>query len=343
MEKRAYIKFGTRLLLFCAALVITDRILGFAFKQVYFHQRIGQFSQTTYAIDSARQDVMIFGSSRAVRDYSSPIIAKRLGLSCYNSGRDGMMIPYSSAVEQVTLEKHKPKLIILDIAPRELSKDNSKYEKLSILLPYCGEHQEFLNYVNKISPFEPVKLFSKTYPYNSSIFILGVNSLFPKSVKKDSSGYLPLDDTMTKAEMDDYQAAMQAHAAKTRLKKEVPEEKAIAYYREFLDRAKNNGVKTLVVIAPTILKDPFNLDNQSIEKKLIIDMAREYPNVTFLDFSSDPRFNYHPEKFADMFHLNKQGSEEYSGILAKYIRDNVLNRFVTSDSYKLVAAQSIAF
>ena len=324
MEKKAYIKFGSRLLLFCIALIVTDRILGFAFKQVYFHQRIGQFSQTTYAIDSSRQDIMIFGSSRAVRDYSSPMIAKGSGLSCYNSGRDGMMIPYSSAVEQVTLERHKPKLIILDIAPRELSKDNSKYEKLSILLPYCSEHREFLSYVDKISPFEPLKLFSKTYPYNSSLFILGMNALFPKSVKKDSSGYLPLDDSMTKAEMNDYQSAMQARAAKTRLKKEVAEEKAITYYRQFLDRAKNDNVKTLVIIAPTILKDPFYLDNQSVEKRLIVDMAREYPNVIFLDFSSDPRFNYHPEKFADMFHLNKQGSEEYSNILAQYIKENKL-------------------
>jgi len=53
-------------------------------------------------------------------------------------------------------------------------------------------------------------------------------------------------------------------------------------------------------------------------------MSNAYPNVTFLDFSSDPRFNYHPEKFADVFHLNKKGSEEFSAILGRYITDHQL-------------------
>lgn len=188
MEKRSVIRFLTRLAIFCIILIVIDRIVGFAFKKVYFSQRVGQFSQTTYAIDSARQDIMIFGSSRAVRHYSSPIIAQGLGLSCYNSGRDGQMIPYSTAVQEVSLNRHKPKLIILDINPWELAVNPSKYEKLTILLPYCNEHPELIKYIAEVSEFERYKLFSQTYPYNSSIFILGTNALLPNSVKKIVAG-----------------------------------------------------------------------------------------------------------------------------------------------------------
>ena len=319
-----YKKFLFRLIIFFAVLILIDQGLGMVFKKIYFGQRVGQFSQTTYAIDSAKQDVIIFGSSRAVRDYSSPIISSTTGLTCYNSGRDGLMIPYCAAVEDVTLKRCRPKLLILDIAPRELGTDKIKYERLTILLPYCQQHKELVNYISQASRFEKYKLFSKTYPYNSSLFILATNALFPGSEKKDKNGYLPLDGVMDKAEMDDYLERMTSRYATIRNKPEVAEKAAVGYYRQFLDSAAAKGVKTLVVISPTLLKDPFYLDNQTIEKNIIANIAKAYPNVTFLDFSSDARFNYHPDKFADVFHLNKKGSEEFSAILGQYITNHRL-------------------
>lgn len=53
MEERRVIKFLLNFVAFCVILVVIDQVLGFGFKQVYFHQRVGQFSQTTYAVDSA--------------------------------------------------------------------------------------------------------------------------------------------------------------------------------------------------------------------------------------------------------------------------------------------------
>ena len=305
--KKPFVTFLIKLSAFFVVLVILDHLVGFTLRKIYFDQHAGQFSQTTYAIDSAKQDIMIFGSSRAVRHYSSPIISAVSGLSCYDSGRDGLMIPYSTAMEEISLARHKPTLIILDITPRELGVDESKYDKLSILLPYCEEHKEFIKYVQEISPFEPYKLFSKTYSFNSSIFILATNTLFATSVKKDMNGYLPLEGKMTKAEVEDYDLRMKERYEKIRFKKDIPEGKSIRYFKTFLDNSAKNNIKTLVVISPTILKDPFYLDNQIVEKKLITKITAQYPNATFLDYSSDSRFNYHPEKFSDVFHLNKQG------------------------------------
>ncbi|RKR85584.1 hypothetical protein BDD43_5855 [Mucilaginibacter gracilis] len=324
MTQRLVIKFLLRLAAFCVLLIVMDRILGFAFKTVYFKQRVGQFSQTTYAIDSARQDVMIFGSSRAVRHYSSPIIAKGLGLSCYNSGRDGQMIPYAAAVQEVDFNRHKPKLAILDINPWELAINESKYEKLTILLPYCDKHPELIKYISEISPFEQYKLFSKVYPYNSSIFILATNALFPGKVKKDSSGYLPLYGVMTPAYLAEYKERMQARYLRIKVKKEVAEDKGIAYFKRFLDNTAKNNIKTIVIISPTLLKEPFALDNQTLERNLVATIAKSYPNVTFLDYSADTRFNYHAEKFSDEFHLNNKGSAEFSTAFVDYIKANNL-------------------
>ncbi|MFT3932960.1 MAG: DUF1574 family protein [Chitinophagaceae bacterium] len=324
MKQKRVIPFLLRLAAFCVLLFIMDRIIGMVFEKIYFNQRAGQFSQTTYAIDSASQDIMVFGSSRAVRHYASPLISKELGVSCYNCGRDGQMIPYTAAVQQIALERHTPKLVILDINPWELAQDPSKYEKLTILLPYYEKHKELINYISEVSPFERYKLFSKTYPYNSSIFILTTNALFANSVKKDDHGYLPLEGSMTDATTTDYQRKMLARYERIKIKKEVPDEKGIAYYKKFLDNTSRLNIKTLVVISPTILKDPFYLDNQALEKQLVIDIAKQYPNISFLDYSLDPRFNNHPEKFSDVFHLNRQGSQEFTADISAYIKANHL-------------------
>jgi len=323
MKNNLVIRFLVRLTAFSVILIAADRLVGFALKKIYFNQRVGQFSQTTYAVDSTRQDIMIFGSSRAVRHYSPAIISNASGLSCYDSGRDGLMIPYSTAIEEVSLARHIPKLIILDITPRELGIDKSKYEKLAILLPYCDEHPQFIKYIKEVSEFEAEKLFSKTYPYNSTAFILANNSLFSKSVEKDDNGYLPLHGVMTKVEMDDYSKRMTKRSKRTHQKTEIAETKAVNYFRQFLNNAAKNKIKTMVVISPTILNNSFYLDNQIVERDLIVKITSEYPNVTFLDFSTDPRFNHHPEKFDDVFHLNKKGSEEFSAIIAQHIKANL--------------------
>lgn len=315
--------FLFKLVVFSLCLIVIDRILGFCLQSLYFDQRVGQFSQTTYAVDSSKQDLLIFGSSRAVRHYSSPILSKGCGLSCYNSGRDGQMIPYSIALEEVSLNRHKPKLIILDINPWEFAVNQSKYEKLTILLPYCDKHKELIKYIKEISAFEPYKLLSKVYPYNSSIFIMANNTLFRNSEKKDDNGYLPLEGKMTKAELQDYQLKMNQRSINLHKKKNLVDYKAIKYFKEFLDNTIKNRIKTLVIISPTILKNSVELDNQSLQKSIIIDICKHYNNITFLDYSTDARFNYHPEKFSDEFHLNTQGSKEFSTILTKYIKDNL--------------------
>ncbi|WP_184549014.1 hypothetical protein [Mucilaginibacter sp. FT3.2] len=326
MKNKPVVKFLLRLFCFFVVLTVLDGVVGYMLRKIYFSQRVGQYSQTTYAIDSARQDIMIFGSSRAVRHYSPAIISKISGLSCYDSGRDGLMIPYSTAMEEIALTRHTPRLIILDITPRELGIDETKYVRLSILLPYCAQHKQFVKYIQEISPLEPYKLLSRTYPFNSSVFILATNALFSKSIKKDTNGYLPLEGHMTKTEMDDYNARMQKRYLKIKVRKEVAEDKAVGYFKTFLNNTVSHNIKTIVVISPTILKDPFYLDNQTVEKKLIIQIAAQYPNVTFLDYSADPRFNYHPEKFMDVFHLNKIGSEEFSYGIAHYIKDTLLKK-----------------
>jgi len=309
-------KFLRNLLFFLIIVVIVDSLLGYSLQTIYFSQKKGQFAQTTYSVDSTHQDVLIFGSSRAVRHYSPSIISKALHLSCYNVGRDGQMIPYYAALQETIFKRYKPKLVILDINPWELSPGEEKYEKLSILFPYCRQHPELTSYMsNSSSPWEKYKLLSRTYPYNSSLFILGYNTIFAGKVQEDDNGYVPLPGQMSQAALNDYNERVKNSSENEGDESTVIDERALAYYEQFLRNTDKANIKTYVVISPMPLKQA---TNYNIRK--FMQVASKFRNVTFLNYSIDPKYNYQYAKFADIFHLNKQGSEEFTNDLIQQIK-----------------------
>ena len=319
-NNRDIIKFLISLGLFIGLLFILDQILGWSFQNLYFRQKVGQFYQTTYSVERSNQDILVFGSSRAVRHYAPGILSKNLGLSTYNMGRDGQMIPFSAALEELALNRHKPKIIILDINPWELDISPEKFEKLTILLPYYAKHKELLKYIHEISKFEDVKLLSKTYPYNSSIFVLAACTLFPRNQGQDDHGYVPLSGSISQANFNQILSMLQDRYAKIKGKENKMDTLARKYLVQFLDLAKKDQIKTYLIISPTISKDYFKWDNQLKQKSEIESIGKQYANLTYLDYSSDSSFNNHPEKFADQFHLNESGSKEFSQILVQEIK-----------------------
>jgi len=306
------IKFLKRLFLFLVILVVVDYCLGYLLETAYFSQKKGQFAQTTYSIDSTSQDILIFGSSRAVRHYSPAILSKAFNMSCYNVGRDAQLIPYYAAVQEATLARYKPKMIIVDVNSWELSPGEGKYEKLSILLPYCHRHPELLPYVEQGSKQERLKLYSRIYPYNSSLFILGYNSLFPDKVLADDHGYVPLTGEMTDLMLKDHIERMKTDTSE---RGTAIDKKALAYYTQFLENTSKFGIKTYVIISPKILNEPVNAKVQKL-----MDVAAKFSNVKFINFATDPKYNFKYDKFADVFHLNKKGAEEFTTDLISYLK-----------------------
>ncbi len=309
--------FLQRLLLFLFCLVLVDTGLGYLFEFAYFSQRKGQFAQTTYSIDSTKHDILIFGSSRAVRHYSPSILSKTLEMSCYNVGRDAQMLPYYAAMQTAILKRYKPKIIILDVNSWEISPGEGKYEKLSVLFPYARRHPELLRYLTEISRWENVKLASRVYPYNSSLFILGYNCLFSNKVQADDNGYAPLTGEMTDLMLKDYTHRLALGREEQNENSTIIDHKALNYYREFLKNTAKYNIKTYVVISPKILDE-----KENYKTKKLRETAQEFENVTFINFSRNKDFNFKYQKFSDPFHLNKQGAEEFSQDLLRYLKMN---------------------
>ena len=94
----------------------------------YFQQKSGPDYETIYAMEKSREDLMVFGSSRARNHYHPKAFEEALGMSFYNAGRNGNFILYSNAVAQSVLKRHQPKIVILDIVGHEFEYYAPSYE-----------------------------------------------------------------------------------------------------------------------------------------------------------------------------------------------------------------------
>lgn len=315
MQKKDLISFVKKFILFVIVVFAVDFIIGYGLNKLYFNLKQGQFGQNTYALDYANPDILIFGSSRALHHYSSEILSKKIGGTIYNAGRDGQFLPYYCAAQDVILERKIPKIIILDVNIWELGPNEQKYMKLAQLLPYVEEHPILRKYTAEISEFENLKLISKTYPYNSTLLISIYDNIFSNKLPEDDRGFTPLVRTVQKKEFENYKTNQQTYNEKRALQQINIDPKAINYYKQFLQKTKDLNIKTYVIISPTILKEP-----NSEEKSLLQIIAKDYENVTFLDYTSDVNYNNQYNLFADEFHLNDIGANKFSNELAELIK-----------------------
>ncbi len=292
-----------------------DWVIGFGLEKLYFSLQRGQFAQTTYALDKASPDILVFGSSRAQHHYSSDILSNELGLSIYNAGRDGQFLPYYCAVQDVILERKTPKIIILDVNIWELGPNEQKYMKLAQLLPYVAEHPVLKKYTAEISEYENLKFISKTYPYNSTLLISVYDHLFKSDGPIDDRGYSALTGNVSETMFNKYNTEKEVYDKKRATQNIEIDQNAVTYYHQFLQKTKDLNIKTYVIISPTILKEP-----KTEEKSLLESISKEYDNVTFLDYAIDSTYNSHYQLFSDEFHLNTAGAERFSKELADLIK-----------------------
>ena len=304
--------------LFIIVLVGIDQLLGYAVKRFYFHQKHGVFAETTYALDSTKADILIFGSSRALHHYSSPTIAKGLGMSCFNTGSNGQKLPYAAALQEVVFKRYHPKMVILDLLLWDIQIGKDKFDKLSVLLPYYHVHPELVKYIDGDSKYERIKMLSQTYPYNSFLLPGIYNVLFPARVPKTINGFLPLNYTMDVESYDRFVASEKADSLEfVKNPDERIDAKAVTMYRNFLSNSQQYHIKTYLVLSPFIVPPSIRFKKKIAILKAI---AKEYPNVTFLDYSTDPEFTYQYQKYADEFHLNAGGADEFSKKLVAQLK-----------------------
>ncbi|HPS63532.1 MAG TPA: hypothetical protein PLK82_10755 [Bacteroidales bacterium] len=300
MERKEAFRFLKKLALILFILVICDQGIGALLRHFYFTQKSGLLYRTTYAIDSTRADILVFGSSRANHHYVPQVFEDSLKLRFYNTGRDGNFILYNYAVFKAIVSRYSPRIILFDLDPSELSRDETSYERLSSLLPYCRDHWQVRDVAALKSPFEKLKLISATYPYNSLLLTVVIGNLeMNRNRKSDDNGYVPLFPEM---------------------KREQPE--TLESEQAPLDSSKVNALNSIVRICRiknirlVLVRSPvfcYCLDDAG---NLLISKICSENHIEYLNLSPPTGPLSNPGLFADANHLNDRGAHAFSKIVA---------------------------
>lgn len=284
-----------------------DFLFGAALQHLYFNQKSGAQYRTTYAIEKAEAQLLIFGSSRANHHYHPDIFQEQLNQTYYNAGRDGNFILYHNAILKSILQRHTPQTVILDFVAYDFRKKEGTYDRLSSLLPYYKTHPELRPTIELKSPYEKIKLCSSIYPYNSLLFtIISANLKSGKKSKDDNKGYIPLTEKWTNP--------IQTDTASARY--EIDSIK-IQAYQAFIQNCINSNVKLYIVCSPYFINPTHPDYSVTIAEKI----AAQY-NIPFFNFSNHPAFTTNPNLFADPEHMNNDGAITFSKMLADTIRSN---------------------
>ena len=299
------LRIGKNLLIFVFLVFSLDYIAGQVLRHYYFQQKSGVLYATTYSLEAAKEDLLIFGSSRANRHYVPETFENDLKMSYYNAGRDGAGILYHTAVLSAILKRYRPKIIILDLNLTEFRKSSYPYDKLAFLLHYHQTHPEVRPIVDLRSRHEKLKLLSQIYPFNSCLIdiVLG-NMKTDKEGRPENKGYSPLFKGWPLPIQEvDYSNDNKIDPV------------LVGYFGKFVSRAIDNGIQLYVIVSPSYRR----FKGTSLSVKIAEEICLKN-KVPFWDYSQSEYFLERRDFFQDTLHLNHEGALEFSKMVAQRIK-----------------------
>lgn len=301
---RSYLVFARKLGLFLLMVFVLDYSLGRLLEHYYFKiDALTAEQHTTYSVEHADADVMVFGSSRAQHHYDPEAFAS-FASSFYNTGKDGQGIFYSWAILKSLLKRStSPKIIVLDINPNEFVKNQDSYDRLSELLPYYHEHDEIKDIVNLKSRFEKFKAISNLYRYNSKILTIVKDNLAPTDDHMEN-GFEPIEASNRNLELSEVDD------------QEIVDSLEIEAFVGFLKDAKEAGNEVYVFVSPVYRR---YRGGMTTSMRITEEICKEL-NVPFFTYHEDSLFLRSPSYFSDPTHLNETGARVYSDDVCNKIR-----------------------
>lgn len=250
-------------------------------------------TNTAQALFSRTADILILGSSRANHSFDCKVLKDSLGMSCYNAGRDGQNMAYDAMVFFSYLERHVPKIVILDIVDSQLS--NRWFDNLKEMNCYYGLSKPLDRIVDDNSNWiEKIKLKSNLYRYNNTWQWLLNAHIAESQAERDGFRPMPVN-------------ARTNFKASFHNKENIKIDKRCFHYLEEIRKAcDKNHIQLILTYTPSLVV----VKNSGLEDW--IDAYAKKNNLTYYDFGRDAEFYEHPELFYDMTHLNAIGAKLFT-------------------------------
>lgn len=307
-----------KIALFFLAIFLIDMATGLVFSRLTGCARGGDTARNEYICNKTSEDILVFGSSRAIHHYNPLIITDSLGLSCYNCGQDGNGAILNYGRYHLISQRYHPKVVIYDVMPLYdllTGEDNHKF--LGWLRPYY-DSPGIDSVFAWVDPMEKYKMMSRMYRYNSRF--LQILSDCVRPAQQDAmKGFQPLEgaldtmklspETITSIELDSLKVSC--------LKRMIDE---------------SDATRFVFVISPYW----YGMDDRMIAP--VRDFCREH-GILLLDFSNDAKYVHNDSYFIDGVHLNARGADEFTRDLTKRLKPVCSEAVQESMSPRLAAVR----
>lgn len=286
-----------RILIILIILIIIDFSFGFIFKKILVSSPDGRYYKAYYSLLECKEDIIIFGSSRAETNYAPFVFEDSLKLSCWNTGRGGQTLPFWDAMKKGVLSRYTPKIAIINVEYDFLSLNlnENSFEHAGFLRPFYNLQPEIKPIINKISKFERIKMYSKIYAYNSSFYYLFRPYLI-KGIdgKKEDKGWKTKEGEVYKSELG-------AEIIETNKKFN---NETVTLFEKFIEDLTSKGCEVYVILSPNY--------NIIIKSTSTLKYLKAKKNIHLINYSDDVFFSSNPSFFKDQNHLNIKGALEFS-------------------------------
>jgi len=298
-------KFIVRLLIIIAITFVADRGFGYVAKILYSRTTTTDEYKVNSVIYRMDDPVVFMGSSRAHHHYIPSIIGDTLQTGVYNAGLWGTRNTFFQyALLCNILQRYTPKTICWEIHPIDyLQTPFSSYETVDELAPFVNYSPECDALLKKSGQYYRCEV-SHLYRYNSRFvnLLVGLTSHASSSNK----GYKAMSGIFDTAH---------ATVIKDKFPYPVSEEK-VHYMQLFIDKCKEKHIQLILLYSPKFaVEDPslFNIPDSLARKN----------GIPFINHYNMEGITGHPEYFYDWGHLNSNGAEKYSPIIASELKQYI--------------------
>lgn len=285
-----------------ASIVLLDLAFGYANRAMEKRAHTANY----HCCYEANEDILILGSSYAVREVIPSILTDSLGMSCYNAGEAGNGALCAWVRYNMFLRHHTPKLIIYALTPGYdyVYKSNDYTEYLKSFKSYYGIEPTVDDiYRNMGDRWDAIRLRSALVRYNSHWILSAKEALRP--VQQNLHGYAPFYSTFTPYAVPDSAGIEPVEI----------DAKKFFYLDTLLRDATSRSIPVVAFLPPHYYN---TYHAQSHEPAL--SLCREL-SIPVIDNYNDSCYQAHPELFGDKDHLNHAGAQLYTTQLAQYIKN----------------------
>lgn len=281
------------------ALIVVDIAFGWIYKRMA--ENLPHNEETLYHpfVDDCNADIILMGASRAQHGYIPSIFCDSLNMKCVNVAGDGLDILHTRTLFKCITKKHIPKIVVIDLADRLL--DGSCHGQLTGMEYYYGIIPEIRETMDAVySDIEKLKRKSNLYNGNKSIIKFLIAYLKGELA---SDGYIPRCGNNYKGVFGEYKEKNSF----------VVEPLSETYLQEISSFCHENNIKLVVVNSPCMIEYDGTYD------KYMSGFCGEN-NVLFLNHGCDTNFIHNSDLFYDIQHLNHEGADKFSRILASELK-----------------------